>query len=180
MGKRIITGRIGRIVFYGLALAVAAGILFVSTSTIDELYYAEFNVQGRILDEGGNPLAGVRVLLAIDEWRATDKNEQEGIFERQDMMRDSGQFPGNFGLSDQWGRFTARAAAKYGRRSLPLPRFLRKSRHPFEKAWLVIAGEGDMSRVVELDSSNWKPGRMEDEGAMITLDDVTMHQGGEK
>ena len=168
-----------RMVFYGVALAVAAIIIFLSVPTVDELLFVEFNVRGRVLDEEDNPIAGVRVLLVLDEWRATERGEREDMFARQEMMRASGQFPLNFGLTDEQGRFTARAAAKYGRRVLPLPRFVRNRRHPFRQAWIVVEGTGNLSCAVEIDSSDWKPNRIHDKGAMITLGDVTIHRGGE-
>lgn len=163
-----------RIIFYGVAVIIATAILFFATGTVDELLYAEFNVQGRVVDEGGNPLPGVDVLLLINEWHATDKKEQESIFERQGLMRSTEQFPANFGLSDKHGHYTAWAASKYGRRSLPLPRFLRDNKHPFKKAWLVFKRAGYKTGLVEIDSSQWKPNRINSDRPLIQLTDVKM------
>jgi hypothetical protein len=164
-----------RIYLYTGAVLAAALILFLLTSNIDELHYAQFNGQGKVFDgDSGVALPGVEVALVLSKWRVTDTNERQTLFERQALMRSDKTFAKNFGLSGTNGLYTVRAGQKYGRRTTPVITYFQKNRHPFEKAWLVFKRAGFKNKVVEVDASGWAPAKSSTAENLIPLPEVKM------
>ena len=152
-----------RMTTMGVALILAAATIF-GLARFNELMDVRYQAVGRVMDEAGRPVPGVKAILTLEP-PPPDGPQLDGLFEkgsrRQGGSGADGPLAGNTGpvagLSDATGAFLVRTTGRLGAAHAIRLGLDRSGKPPFETGWLVLrkAGHPDTTRTVSL--MGWDP-----------------------
>lgn len=145
------------IILIVIACVVVAAAIFLGTATVYEDGLVEFQVKGRVFEEGTRmPLAGVEVLVLLYEQPTEDKEELDRLFSMYSPRWLELPEDERTGISEKNGDYTSEGARRYSRKYMSFLGARNRSKHPFDKAWIVFRKDGYKDKVLELPTKGWK------------------------
>jgi len=131
-------------VFFMSAVGLVSVALLVASYQIDARMEARFQVAGEVRNEAGDPLAGVKAVLFLQDPNLLTRT----IIDYQ--------FDNNAAISDGYGLFKARIRKFYGSKHSWLFGLGKPIAHPFKEAWLMLRKKNHGRMAVKLKADNWE------------------------
>ena len=148
-----------RMTTMGMALILASATI-LGLARFNELMDVRYQAVGRVVDQAGRPLAGVRAILRLEP-PPPDGPQLDGLFARPPagpgQSSPAADVEPVAGLSDATGAFLVRATGRLGPAHAIRMGLDSSGKPPFETGWLVLRrpGHPDMTRTVSL--LGWAP-----------------------
>jgi len=144
------------------AVGLVSIALLIASYQIDARTEARFQVAGEVRNEIGEPLAGVKAVLFLQDPNLLTKT----IINYQ--------FDNNAGTSDGYGLFKARVRQFYGSKHSWLFGLGKPIAHPFKEAWLMLRKENTGQMAVKLKTDNWEYAGKEWQNINAKLPPITL------